>query len=247
MELLVTRPRDDSEALREDLKARGHRVVLEPLLTICPRTGAVLPQGSFQAVIVTSANAVRALAAHGEADALRDTPMLTVGKASAEAALTAGFTDVESAAGDADALLTLVMQRLDPEGERVLYVTGSTVARDLKALMAERGFTVERAILYDARPAASLSEGLRERLAGGRIDGVLLFSPRTARIWAGLIRSAGLVGSLGAVRHFCLSQAVRDALDEEIGRADIISSVAEMPDMQAMMNLIGEFDRGRDG
>ena len=42
MRLIITRPRPDSEALRERLGAMGHDVMVEPMLTIQTLTGAPL-------------------------------------------------------------------------------------------------------------------------------------------------------------------------------------------------------------
>lgn len=239
MHLVVTRPREDAGPLTAQLEARGHRVTTEPLLTIRPRPHTPLPAEDFQAILVTSANAVRALAAHPDSERLKPCPVLTVGDASAEAARAAGFARVASAQGDAESLLVLVGKRLDPAAGPVLYVTGDTVSRDLKALMERRGFTVMRIILYDAEQADALSVALREALGSGGIDGVLLFSPRTARVWAGLVRKEGLTDALATIRHFCLSHSVRDALAEETGMATLRAGVARRPDMQAMMELIG--------
>ncbi len=46
-------------------------------------------------------------------------------------------------------------------------------------------------MLYDAVPATELGEA-GDALRQAALDGVLLYSPRTARIWRGLIERAGL-------------------------------------------------------
>src|SRR3546814_4295578 len=99
MRILVTRPREDAAGLVTALTARGHAVLLEPLLAIVPRDAVDWPEGhqQAQALLVSSANGVRAFA---RADSRRGLPVYAVGDASAAAARQCGFDRVESAAGD---------------------------------------------------------------------------------------------------------------------------------------------------
>ena len=60
MRLLVTRPEPDGERTAQALRARGHAVVLAPLLRTEPVAFA-LPDQAFAAVVLTSANAARAV------------------------------------------------------------------------------------------------------------------------------------------------------------------------------------------
>ena len=106
MRVLVTRPRPDGEETARQLTARGHEPVLAPLLEIVPETGAAIDLSGVQAVLVTSANGSRALAA---ATDRRDVPVFAVGSSTAAVAEAAGFKDVASAAGDVAALAALVV------------------------------------------------------------------------------------------------------------------------------------------
>ena len=84
MKLLVTRPEPDGERTAEALRARGHEVLLAPML----RMQAVafdLADESYQAVVMTSANAVRSLAGHRHGERLTSLPAFTVGRHTAEA------------------------------------------------------------------------------------------------------------------------------------------------------------------
>ena len=242
MHLVVTRPVNDAKPLKTLLEARGHRVSVEPLLTIRPRPHVALPEGPFQAIIATSANAIHSLAARPDAAALKTYRMLTVGEASAESARMAGFEDTLSAWGNAESLIALATRSLDPCGPPLLYVTGNTVSRDVKAAMAPLGFTVKHIILYEARPARALSTKLRDDLAASRIDGVVLFSPRTARIWARLLQIEALTHSLTTIWHFCLSAVIRRALAEAANTDNLKFRVAQSPDTQAMIRAIGGED-----
>lgn len=231
MRVLVTRPREDAAGLVAALEARGHQVMLEPLLTIALRDSVDWPEGHdrAQALLVTSANGLRAFAA---LDARRGLPVYAVGDASAAAARDLDFTQVVSAAGNVDALAALVKQALDPAAGPLLHPAAGKLAGDLQGALSAAGFTVLRAVLYDAVPAAALSDGCRRALTDELIDAVTFFSPRTAAAFVSLVQAAGLAGACGKVAAVCLSPAVADTLSVLEWRQ---ISVAGEPDQTALL------------
>jgi uroporphyrinogen-III synthase len=207
MRVLVTRPREDAVALVAALEARGHEVILEPLLTITPRREIEWPAGhrDAQALLVTSANGVRVFA---RCDARRALPVFAVGDASAATARELGFRPVASASGNVETLAALVRARLDPGAGPLLHPAAGKLAGDLQGALAAAGFTVLRVVLYDAEPAAALSGTCTRLLNEGLIDIVTFFSPRTAATFVSLIEAADLSRACGNVTALCLSEAV---------------------------------------
>ncbi len=203
--VMVTRPREDADALAQALAERGFDPVLEPLMSIDYIAGPPLDLDGVQALLATSANGVRAFARR---DQRRHLPVYAVGDASASAAAEAGFATVNSASGDVAALADLVRGRLDADGGDVVHVAGSRLAGDLAGMLAGHGFTCRRDVLYEAHPSRALSAGAVRDLEGGALDGVVFFSPRIAAVFAGLVREAGLEGTVGLLAAFCLSPAV---------------------------------------
>ena len=209
MRALLTRPRADSETLAETLARRGISSLIEPMLDIVPTADGPPDLAGVQAVLITSANGARALAAALGAD--RATPLLAVGQSSAQAARAAGFRRVEPAGGDVASLAALVAARLKPAAGALLHVTGRDQAGDLAGDLARDGFTVRRAVLYEAHAARALSAAAARALTEGTIDLALFFSPRTAEAFAGLVRSAGLAPTMGRIVALCLSPAVAES------------------------------------
>lgn len=234
MRLLLTRPREDAEPLAAELRRAGHEVLIEPMLEIRPLPDARLDLGGVQAALLTSANGARALAA---ATARRDLPVCAVGDATARAARSAGFADVASADGDVGALAALVRARLDPAAGRLLHVAGSAVAGDLSGALADAGFAVDRAVLYEARKAAALSPACRAALKDGRLDAALFFSPRSAAAFVRLADTAGLAGACRRLSALCLSRAVADAAGVVPWRG---ISVAIRPTQADLLDLLRE-------
>jgi uroporphyrinogen-III synthase len=230
MRIAVTRPGEDAGPLRRKLEALGHEVVMAPLMTIKPRAGVIIPDLAWQAMAVTSANGIRALpAGHG----LASIRTLTVGPQSLKAATAAGFT-AEAHGGDVDGLAAFIRSALDPDAGPILYLSGAETAGDLEGQLTAAGFACHRAVLYDAVPAGSLGRA-EAALRGGEIDAVLLYSPRTARIWQDLVKTAGLIGPAGRIRNFCLSRNVASVLPEGWNKV-----VPDTPDEQAMLALLAQ-------
>lgn len=205
---LVTRPREDSEGVSRELRARGLTVAVEPLLDIAYLDIAIDAEG-VQGILATSANGVRALA---RLLPDRNLPVWAVGDASAREARALGYERVESAGGDVHSLAALVKDRCDPGTGAFLHAAGSVTAGDLAGLLGEAGFVVRRVVLYEARTATALSDELTQALRSGGIGLALFFSPRTAATFVTLVQAAGLSGVLRPLTAYALSRAVADKL-----------------------------------
>ena len=182
---------------------------------------------------MTSANGARALGRLADAR-LKKVPVLAVGEASAAAARAEGFADVRAAEGDVHALDALAARVLDPAKGPLFHAAGSALAGDLKAMLEARGFEVVRLALYEAERQAPPPHVL-DMIGAGEFDGVLFFSPRTARQFAALMEQEGLASSLGGITAYCLSAAVAGELSGLTLRA---VEVAAEPSLKALMALI---------
>jgi uroporphyrinogen-III synthase len=232
MRLLVTRPRDDAEAFAKALRARGHVTIIAPVMEVHIIAGAPIALEGVQAVLATSANGLRALAAGTKR---RDLPIYTVGPQTAEAAHNAGFTAVISAEGDSTALVETVAREADPAKGVLLHAAGAETAGRLQHALQARGFRVETAVLYEAVPIAKLPAEAEGALRNGTADGVFLFSPRSARIFATLVGDAGLAAQCAKLIACCISAATAEALSPlSFARA----AVAGSPNQDAMLDLV---------
>ncbi|MDE1172341.1 MAG: uroporphyrinogen-III synthase [Parvibaculaceae bacterium] len=236
--LLITRAEEDGEATAARLTALGHTATQSPLLSIRYLDKAPEPR-DWQAVLFTSANGVRALSRHLDRHAsqrsILSLPALAVGDRSAAAAREAGFSHVKSAGGDVTTLAALVRAELDPAAGALLHIAGSVTAGDLEHDLSGDGYLFVRSVLYEAVTPGELPPAAREALTGGRFDGILFYSPRTARTFARLVSEAGLAGRLGAITAFCLSPAVAAAL-APLDFGQVLT--ASVPTEDALLSLL---------
>lgn len=237
MRILITRPRTDAAALADELAGLGHTALIAPLMEIMADAGALLSLAGVQALLTTSANGVRALAAHPQGAAARSLPLFAVGAATAKAARRAGFTDIHIADGDVAALAALARRMLRPDKGRLIHIAGNVRAGDLKGLLENAGFIVETAVLYRAEAATRLPPVADTAIRDGAVGGVVLYSPRTAHIYADLVMQAGLGAHIRLLHHFCLSPAVAAALSA-LPLAPARRHVAGRPTQAALVALI---------
>jgi len=235
MRLAVTRPSEDAQKLTQGLVAQGHEVIAAPLMTIQFLNPPELPQRKWQALLITSANALKALENHSGLGALKSITCCCVGPASARLADEMGFSDIRVAGGGLLELEALVKRELRPESGPLLYLSGEQISGDLAVELAASGFETVRAVLYRAAPQTQLPPVLVQEMGQGRLDGVLLYSPRTARIWQALVERHGLSSKASSVLHYCLSANVAAALPE-----GVLVKIAEYPDDDAMLALTGQ-------
>jgi uroporphyrinogen-III synthase len=237
MRLLVTRPEPDALKLAGVLEELGHEATVEPLLSASFEGTDSIDLDGAQALIATSRNALRALKASPALAEARTMPLFAVGRATAAEGRALGFETVVTGAGTAAELVGHIVSALDPAAGLVVHLAGDTLALNLRAELEAHGFRVVQPVVYRMLAAREFSEDAVEQLASGEIEGVTLMSPRTAAVYAGLVRKHGLVATIRPLPHFCLSQAVARRL-EPLGSVRI--EIAEAPRLEELLALIEE-------
>ena len=229
---LVTRPADDAAETAARLAEMGIEAVIAPATRIEPVPRGPLDLGGVQAVLVTSRNAVRALA---RATAARDIALLAVGDASAALAADAGFRAVASAGGDSGDLARLAAAMLDPAAGRVVHAAGEAAGEALCRDLARRGFAAAPEVLYRSVPAP-LPDAARGLLAARRIALALFFSAGAADAFADILRRDGSEGWCRQIAAICLSGRVAEAAAALPWRA---IRRAARPDLASLLAAVG--------
>jgi uroporphyrinogen-III synthase len=231
MRVLITRPLPEGERTAAMLRAKGHEVLLAPLMQVRPVPAELA--GSWAAVIITSANAMRVLPKEKIAPLLK-LPLYTVGDRSAEAARGAGFREVRSAQGNADALIRLIADRYANETAPHLYLAGVDRAADIEGALAGKGIKVTTVEVYRTMTTGFPPE-LVAALEQRTIDVAFHFSRRSAENFVIGAKTAGLATQALALRHLCLSAQVAEPL-AAAGATDV--AIASRPDEISLLALL---------
>jgi uroporphyrinogen-III synthase len=227
MNVLLTRPLEDSRALAGTLEAEGIAPLIWPLTRIVPTATALELPPATGGLLFTSANGVRAFAA---LTARRDLPALCVGKTTAEAARKAGFHDCVSAGGGACALAGLARQ--SGIGE-FLHPRGRAAAGDLKGWLAESGQRVTEAILYQAEETGPPPAPVVAALARGTVGLVTIWSRCASAILARHLVPSG--ATLDSTALLAISRGAAEPLAASGFRRIVLAGA---PDGAAMLDAI---------
>jgi uroporphyrinogen-III synthase len=207
--LFILRPEPGASETLARAQAQGLDAIAIPLFVVEPVEWVAPDPGSFDGLLLTSANAVR----HGgeQLAELRGLPVYAVGSASAEAARGAGF----DLASTGDAGVDRLLGSLEP-GLKLLHLAGadrrepSAARQDITAVVAYRSRP------NDSFDATKVREGI-----------VLVHSPRAAR------RLAELLDDRASLSIAAISQATADAAGTGWRSID----VAEQPTDDALLAL----------
>jgi uroporphyrinogen-III synthase len=229
--LLVTRPEPDGERTAAALRARGHHVMAAALLQM-QAMDCEIPSASYSAIVMTSANAARAVAEHPRRAELISLPVFAVGAHTAELARTSGFPEVHSAAGDKQQLSAMLAQSLAGGPHLLLYLAGEDRAGELEVAECARVVT---AVIYRMVKRRKFDATVEAALAQGEIDGVLHFSRRSAEAYLDCAVRSDIRQHALAPVHYCLSRQVAAPL-AEAGVAAI--RIPPRPDEAALIELV---------
>ena len=236
MTILVTRPQPDNETTGASLRARGFDVLLAPMLHFEPMALLEDEDADYAAIIVTSANALRAIEAQLSGHRWLKLPLLAVGDRTAAAARRAGFSKIISAAGDSQDLRELILAKARGKKREfgrgpLLYLAGADLSRDLAGELGEHGLTVVTRTTYRMVASSDLSPEVLEAIAANQVQAVLHYSARSARVFVDAVRAAGVEISALAVPQCCISANVATVL-REAGASRV--ALASSPDENSL-------------
>ncbi|MBN8981472.1 MAG: uroporphyrinogen-III synthase [Rhizobiales bacterium] len=241
MAVLVTRPAPDNEKTAKVLAARGFEPLLSPTLRFEAMPFYDDHGAAYDGVILTSANAVRALRDHEFNSRLVNLPSFAVGEHTAETARQAGFTNIIAAKGDAGVLRDVIAKsaasKVIRKGATLCYIAGADLARDLAAELGQLGFTVITHTAYRMIPVETLPGETAEAFRTGVIQAVLHFSRRSACAFVAAARSGGVEVSALALPQYCISDAVGMIL-RDAGATQV--TIASAPNEDALIGTLAE-------
>lgn len=232
--VLVTRPEPAASATAARLRRLGFEAVVAPVIRI-ESIRASMPDGLFDGIVVTSANALGGLTDISEA--MKSLPVLCVGERTADAARRAGFHRAESAGRNARHLVSVLFGRFQA-GARFLYLAGSVRKRDVEDELVRHDIHCETVETYHAIPEREWPSVL---LAGiGDCDAVLHYSRAAAEAFLAVADRSGFDPTGKSLQHLCLSDDVAEPLRQA---GVLLVEVAQTPNEDALFLLLNDAPR----
>jgi uroporphyrinogen-III synthase len=205
---LITRPILQAQQTAMTLRYLGMHSHIDPMLSIEYLPVNIDPQKRYQAILLTSGNAIPALQ-HIQQKHI----VFTVGDATANA-IQYAYPELQviNANGTSQDLANLVAEKLTPQDGPLLYISGAKISFDLEAHLKQFGYEIDRVIVYDAIPAEDLSSTTGSLLHANQIHRILFYSKRTSQTFANIIMKKNMEHCLNGIHAHTLSDNVAEPL-----------------------------------
>jgi uroporphyrinogen-III synthase len=225
MKLLILRPEPGASATAARAAAAGFEPVLLPFFAIQPRAWKMPNAADYDAILISSSNAIR----YGGAalEALGALPIHAVGERSANIARDAGF----AIASTGDAGIEAALASAAHMGHhRLLWLAGE----DRREPLGNHGVQLDIRVVYAADPL-TLPSNAADIITS--VDIIALHSPRAAKLFGETIDALGLDRA-----KLCLI-AFSPAIAEAAGSGWGGVAVSKMPEDSALLSAAADLGK----
>ena len=238
MRVLVVRPRASAQKTATKLRALGHTPIVVPLAEPIHDMEATLAALSkrHSAIAITSSEAARVLLSIGGAlDRHLLTTVFAVGRATARAAVEAGFRTVLSPdGGDGNSLAEMIIAHRHDYGippDPLLYLAGTPRAQHFEARLDAAGVVYHTAECYRMEPIRPKRAELEPILVDERPDAILFHSRESALRFFELPLVTEQMDSLERTLFLCISRNVATAIPQRFAKSVVIAATPTEADL----------------
>ena len=226
--LLVTRPKKESEKVKEYLSKLGFNIYIEPMFSIKYLTTKINVE-NFDFIISTSQHSIIALS---KTTKNRDKTIITVGNNTMQIAENLGFTSTKSLNGNVNDMISYLKNY---NGSNVLYIRGKDITCNLKKILVNNIKNFQEVILYRTVDRKRFSNSCYNLLLQDKIDGILFYSPRTADIFIELIKKHNIEEKTKNITIYVMSNKIAE-IAKKVSWKNI--KITNKPTNQSLMSLI---------
>jgi len=205
MNIVITRPKEDSSHLIEKLKKLGHVVTHLPVIKIQKLETKKINLQNYEAVIFTSSNAIRFMNIEKFNSKIK---CFCVGSATELTAKQAGFINTYSSEGTVDSLIELIIRTLDIKSGKLLYLSSEFISKDLDGDLIRAGYSVDRILNYTSLPIEQIDEKTLIFFKKNLPDVFFIYSTKSAKNLFNLINKYSLLNVVTHSNLMCISEKV---------------------------------------
>ena len=230
--VLITRPQAEAEIIAAALRGKGYACVCQPFLNVQLYNVPFHNVLEYQALIFTSANAVRAYHENGGSV---DVPIITVGNNTFNATKEIGFVDIINLNGTAKD----VLEHLNnvSASKPYLHVRGKYVTTSFVGML--KNVKIEEIEVYRTEKIEQIPNDCVSSLAKGGFSYVLFFSRRTAEAFIEFIKKNDRMHELeeGVIhtKALCLGHSMIECISVLPWKK---IEVADHPNREGMLALL---------
>ena len=206
MNILITRPLIDSEDLMGKLFSLGHKIIHIPTLKILPIESEPVDLNKFDAVIFTSANAIRNLKVINKE---KNKLCFCVGSITEKIARQSGYLNTLSAGGTVNALKNLIINSNKiNEKSKIAYFCGDNVAYDLDLELKKEGLKINKIINYKSVKITDLNDQNKKIISSHSPDIIFVYSLRSGESFIEITRNHSLYPLMTGSKVMCISEKI---------------------------------------
>ena len=211
MHIIITRPKEDSSNLINNLIKLGYSVTHLPVIKIEKLETKKINLQNYKALIFTSSKAIKYMNVDKFNSKIK---CFCVGSATEYTAKQAGFTNTFSSEGTVDALIELIKRTLDNKSEKILYLSSEFISKDLDIDLIKVGYSVDRVSNYTSLPVEQIDAQTLDFIKKNPPDVFFIYSTKSAKNLFNLINKYSLLNIVTHSNLMCISEKVLLVLKE---------------------------------
>ena len=211
MHIVITRPKEDSLYLIENLMKLGHIVTHLPVIKIEKLETKKINLLNYEAIIFTSSNAIKFMNIEKFNSKIK---CFCVGKTTELTARQVGFINTYTSEGTVDSLIELVMRTLEKKSEKLLYLSSEFISKDLDKDLIDAGYSVDRISNYTSLPVEEVDKKTLDFFEKKPPDVIFIYSSKSAKNLFNLINKYSLLNVVTQSHLMCISEKVLSVLKQ---------------------------------
>ena len=211
MHIIITRPKEDSSNLINNLIKLGHSVTHLPVIKIEKLETKKINLENYSALIFTSSKAIKYMNVDKFNSKIK---CFCVGNSTERAAKQAGFINTFASEGTVDALIELIKRVLDHKLGKILYLSSEFISKDLDIDLIKAGYSVDRISNYTSLPVEKIDVQTLDFIKKNPPDVLFIYSTKSAKNLFNLINKYSLLNIVTHSNLMCISEKVLLVLKE---------------------------------
>ncbi len=205
MHIVITRPKEDSLYLIENLIKLGHIVTHLPVIKIEKLETKKINLLNYKAIIFTSSNAIKFMNIEKFNSKIK---CFCVGKTTELTARQVGFINTYTSEGTVDSLIELIIRTLDNKSGKLLYLSGEFISRDLDKDLIRAGYLVDKISNYTSLAVEEVDKKTLDFFEKKPPDVIFIYSSKSAKNLFNLINKYSLLNVVTQSNLMCISEKV---------------------------------------